>query len=491
MTMTRSNQMDPFTPSLRSHNLQPMLSLIQQNAALFALDTGGVNACIVTLSPPLSTYSVGQVVHFKVANTNTGAATLNINNLGAKSLNKNGQALVAGDLTSGDMVTVSYDGAAFQVQSAMRTPIVTDNAISGDKIHGGTISDFTSVGIDDNATSTILTLDSDNSMTLKVDDTGTITIKKKFTSAHQTGNRGSKIGLGLVDGGGISGMYVQNVVSTNPVYNSQEIYFQVSEGGVTSARVVGRLDQQGNWIVGDAVAASNSQGNFHLCNGTPPSSSMTDGVILYAENVAASSELKVRDEAGNVTTLSPHNFTLFQPDIREPIPWSYYSRNTFLGKEINVDMAAVVRAVEELTGKTFIHVRDLPESERQQWQDAQQQRIIAARSKVMETLMSQEVMISQQEALVQAPQWVPVEVSQPIYAIAPDSGQVVMGDQKVNRLMPVGELVWQVRPGVRFDERSGQFFRLRTKEEAEAMVDGAEEKQTQPPTWLQNRGVGN
>jgi hypothetical protein len=41
-------------------------------------------------------------------------------------------------------------------------------------------------------------------------------------------------------------------------------------------------------------------------NGTAPTSSPADMVQLYAEDVATSSELRVRDEAGNVTTLSPH-----------------------------------------------------------------------------------------------------------------------------------------------------------------------------------------
>jgi hypothetical protein len=47
-------------------------------------------------------------------------------------------------------------------------------------------------------------------------------------------------------------------------------------------------------------------GVIGIVNATAPTSSPTDMVQLYAENVTASSELRVRDEAGNVTTLSPH-----------------------------------------------------------------------------------------------------------------------------------------------------------------------------------------
>ena len=51
-------------------------------------------------------------------------------------------------------------------------------------------------------------------------------------------------------------------------------------------------------------------GTIAIANDIAPTSSPPNLVHLYAEDVAASSELKVRDEAGNITTLSPHNFSL-------------------------------------------------------------------------------------------------------------------------------------------------------------------------------------
>ena len=100
-----------------------------------------------------------------------------------------------------------------------------------------------------------------------------------------------------------------------------------------------------------------------------PSSSPANLVQLYAEDVTASSELKVRDEAGNITTLSPHNFTLFDPDPLYKFPWSYYSKNDFIGVEINVDMYGAIRAIEELTGEQFIFVRNYEPN--QTWQEAE------------------------------------------------------------------------------------------------------------------------
>ena len=50
-------------------------------------------------------------------------------------------------------------------------------------------------------------------------------------------------------------------------------------------------------------------------------------VQIYAEETGGTAELKVRDEAGNITTLSPHRFTLFDPPPDQPLPFSFYSRN--------------------------------------------------------------------------------------------------------------------------------------------------------------------
>lgn len=47
-----------------------------------------------------------------------------------------------------------------EIVNAAGTLTVADDGISGDKINGGTISDFSSTGIDDNATGNVMTIDS-------------------------------------------------------------------------------------------------------------------------------------------------------------------------------------------------------------------------------------------------------------------------------------------------------------------------------------------
>ena len=77
----------------------------------------------ITATGPIgvSAYAAGQYFNFVAAgaNTTTGV-TLNINSIGAKNITKNGAtALSIGDIASGQMVSVIYDGTQFQLQSGI------------------------------------------------------------------------------------------------------------------------------------------------------------------------------------------------------------------------------------------------------------------------------------------------------------------------------------------------------------------------------------
>ena len=98
----------------------------------FYVDTGTANAYAITTAPPMSSIPVGAVFNFQAAQANTGAATLNVNSLGAVPIKKNGGTgtsvgldLAPGDITAGQIVTVMYDGDNFQMQSTL------GNAASG------------------------------------------------------------------------------------------------------------------------------------------------------------------------------------------------------------------------------------------------------------------------------------------------------------------------------------------------------------------------
>jgi hypothetical protein len=130
--------------------------------------------------------------------------------------------------------------------------------------------------------------------------------------------------------------------------------FKIGNGySVGSGTTYVLLDTSGNLLLGGTVSPASATKSFSLFNGTVPTGSVTDGCVLYTEDVSSSSELKVRDEAGNVTTLSPHNFDLIPEGPSEEMAWSYYSERD--GKRINVDMLKAIRLLEKLSGEKLVH----------------------------------------------------------------------------------------------------------------------------------------
>jgi len=84
----------------------------------YAADAEASDAYAVTLDPVPSAYFDGMEVNFKANTANTGPATLNVNSLGAKTIKKrNDKDLKTGDIESGQIVKVIYDGTYFQMQS--------------------------------------------------------------------------------------------------------------------------------------------------------------------------------------------------------------------------------------------------------------------------------------------------------------------------------------------------------------------------------------
>lgn len=84
----------------------------------YCADAGTTNAYSCSGVSGISGLSTGQLVVIKPVTTNTGAATLNVNGLGAKPIRKNGsQSLSSGDMQMAQVATLVYDGSAFQVTS--------------------------------------------------------------------------------------------------------------------------------------------------------------------------------------------------------------------------------------------------------------------------------------------------------------------------------------------------------------------------------------
>jgi len=115
---------------------------LQAGATTIATVTG-TDTLTGSLTPAIAAYATGNLFSFVAAATNTGAATINLNSLGAKSITKFGStALGAGDILIGQVHLIEYDGTRFQ--------LLNPNSLSGilSPSNGGT-------GIANNAAMTV------------------------------------------------------------------------------------------------------------------------------------------------------------------------------------------------------------------------------------------------------------------------------------------------------------------------------------------------
>jgi hypothetical protein len=117
------------------------LATIQDATGVYAGTVGGTADVItLTLVPALTAYAAGQRFSFIASGANTTNVTVNVNGLGAKAVTKNGTtALAAGDIASGAIVDMIYDGTRFQLAQFYTIP----SAIAPTTIELGHASDTT------------------------------------------------------------------------------------------------------------------------------------------------------------------------------------------------------------------------------------------------------------------------------------------------------------------------------------------------------------
>lgn len=107
------------------------------SGAFFCQDAGSTSAYACSLNPAISGYTAGTTYWFKANTATNGAATINLNVLGAKNIKKlSNQDLAANDIKAGQWVMVTYDGMNMQMQSQ----IANSAGVSGVFGRSGSIS---------------------------------------------------------------------------------------------------------------------------------------------------------------------------------------------------------------------------------------------------------------------------------------------------------------------------------------------------------------
>jgi hypothetical protein len=106
----------PTNPFWTVDNINPAAILASAN---YAVDTGTANAYAFITAISAPAYVDGLRVSVKIANTNTGASTLNYNTLGIKNVVlQNGSALSGGELQAGGVYDFEYINPNFQLISS-------------------------------------------------------------------------------------------------------------------------------------------------------------------------------------------------------------------------------------------------------------------------------------------------------------------------------------------------------------------------------------
>lgn len=97
---------------------------VQDGTPTYLTTVAGTNTITATAPLSMTAYVAGQAFRFIPANSNTGAATLNINSIGARNIFNRGAALLGGELTAGVPVIVVDDGTRMHLVNAQPSSLV-------------------------------------------------------------------------------------------------------------------------------------------------------------------------------------------------------------------------------------------------------------------------------------------------------------------------------------------------------------------------------
>ena len=130
----------------------------------------------------------------------------------------------------------------------------------------------------------------------------------------------------------------------------------------TSVRFSGTGQRIQFWT--DEIPQSNNPiTNQAFVIGPSSSGAITSGLTNATALLNRSGELYAIDSSHNNTQITPHNWGLISSGPSEELAWTYYSQrpnpsNSEQIQTINVDMAKVVRKVEDLVGEKLIYTEN-------------------------------------------------------------------------------------------------------------------------------------
>jgi len=218
--------------------------------------TGTANAYVLTTGLSLAAYVSGQSFLIKANFTNSGAATINVDTLGAKSLVKGAStALASGDITSGAIYHIAYDSTNFVVLNAgagsyqpldaTLTALAALSWSSGNALTQFTAADTVSLTLTPSVTTvtTASTTSTTHGVTAKnVADAGAVVaLRIEGDRATPTANDSVAASFYLSDSAGNQDEFAQIRVNATDVTSTSEdaeLYFRIMVAGTLTTKFV-------------------------------------------------------------------------------------------------------------------------------------------------------------------------------------------------------------------------------------------------------------
>lgn len=166
----------------------PTLGDISQGRAAYATGVAGTNTITGTLAPAPYQYETGMRVVFKATAANTGAATINLNSLGAKTIQRWGTALVGGEIRTNDMVQLFYDGTQFQLISSTPAPLFVDR--TNNRVGIGTTAPSVPLSVEGNITAGSTTVSGNHSIKIGSGTTSTTNLARYSSGTGEIRHQG-------------------------------------------------------------------------------------------------------------------------------------------------------------------------------------------------------------------------------------------------------------------------------------------------------------
>ena len=262
--------------------------------------------------------------------TAADSSTININ----EGLVVDGSATVSGTLTTADVSTTGTNTISGALTAGSLN--IGDLNISAD---GSITSDTNGDIVIDPAGTGAIVLTGPITATGTQTTTGQLNVDNLRLDGNVLSATSGAITLTPADGQNVA------VTGTNVNLTAEEANFTLMEATTARADVI-----ESDTSNGDLVFNTQGTGVFDfnaaikMAEVSKPTA-VADHGFIYVKNDSGTGEVFVLDAADNETKISPHN------DNGE---WEYYSRNSRTGKTVRINMEAMIRDLENFTGKKYI-----------------------------------------------------------------------------------------------------------------------------------------